>query len=68
MGAAYVNGTGVRADSETAVEWLSKAGQSIVTEGKRDLARRVVDTIERVVPGHALARELLAAIRAKFGQ
>ncbi len=68
LGAAYANGTGLKADSETAVKWLSKAGASFIREGKRDLALRVVDTIERVIPGHALARELLAAIRAKFGQ
>ncbi len=33
----------------------------------RALALRVVDTIERLIPGHALASELLAAIRARFG-
>jgi len=68
LGAAYANGTGLKADSETAVKWLSKAGASFIREGKRDLALRVVDTIERVMPAHVLAKELLAAIRAKFGQ
>lgn len=68
LGAAYANGRGVALNRETAVDWLFKAGQSFLREGKQDLALRVVDAIERLVPGHRLAGELLAAIRAKFGQ
>ena len=67
LGAAYANGTGVIQNKETAAEWFFKAGQSFVSEDKRALALRVVDTIERLIPGHALASELLAAIRARFG-
>ena len=68
LGAAYANGTGVIRSKETAVEWFFEAGQSFVREGKRALALRVVDTIERLIPGHVLASELLAVIRARFGQ
>lgn len=68
LGAAHANGRGVPANKETAVDWLFKAGQSFIREGKRNLALRTFDTIERVIPGHALARELLTAIRRQFGQ
>ncbi len=67
LGVAYANGTGVIRNKETAAEWFFEAGQSFVREGKRALALRVVDTIERLIPGHVLASELLAAIRARFG-
>ena len=68
LGAAYVNGTGVKADKETAMDWFFKAGQSFVSEGKRDLALRVVNTMQRVVPGHPLSTQLQAAILTQFGQ
>lgn len=67
LGAAYANGIGVIRNKETAAEWFFEAGQSFVSEDKQALALRVVDTIERLIPGHALASELLAAIRARFG-
>ncbi len=67
LGAAYANGTGVIRNKETAAEWFSEAGQSFLEQGNRALALRVADTIERLIPGHVLASELLAAIRARFG-
>jgi hypothetical protein len=68
LGAAYANGTGIKADKETAMDWFFEAGQSFISEGKRDLALRVVDTMKRVVPGHPLSTQLQAAILTQFGQ
>ncbi len=68
LGATYANGTGVLANLGTAVDWFFKAGQSFLNEGKRDLALQAANSIERLVPGHRLAGELLSAIRARFGQ
>ena len=68
LGAAYANGSGVKADKETAMDWFFEAGQSFISEGKRDLALRTVATMKRVVPGHPLSTQLQAAIRTQFGQ
>ncbi len=68
LGAACANGTGIKADKETAMDWFFKAGQSFISEGKRDLALHVVDTMKRVVPGHPLSTQLQAAILTQFGQ
>ncbi len=51
-------------NKETAAEWFSEAGQSFLGQGNRALALRVVDTIERLIPGHVLAKQLQADIQA----
>jgi len=67
LGAAYANGAGVSADQETAVDWFFKAGQAFLKDGSRAKARQALAAIERVVPGHLLAKRLLEQVYGQPG-